>query len=393
MRHALIGLVLAVPFIASAATSLGDVFAELETQYGVPAGTLARIARAESGFNPSARNPGSSAVGLFQWLDTSWLHASRALYGQARPLDERTNPTVSAKVTAFTLAQAYTQLKGHIERLGIDATTGLYMSHFLGTSGAKKFFEGMIQDPNAGAAAFFPKAAASNRSIFFVSGRPRSFNEIVQLMARKLGTSTAVPVAGDFTDPRGVPLSRSSADIRPTDFVPLAQIPQTETERDYQTTYAPSGMTPFGAGSPGGGAGSPVSGNSLLGGNLPPPMPAVPLMQTPGFIQSSMLFASSVPDIIAPSSPAQAIISRIQVDSGTRAALRLRDDLRQATMPIPTPQREDSPTSLATQPAPMQTDSFGRDTRYEATSSETLQFIARAADTLRDMIARLMFTN
>ena len=391
MRYALVAFLLAVPFMVSAATSLSDVFSELETQYGIPAGTLARIARAESGFNPSARNPGSSAVGLFQWLDTSWLHASRALYGQARPLNERTNPTVSAKVTAFTLAQAYTQLKGHIERLGIDATTGLYMTHFLGTSGAKKFFEGMVQDPHAAAASFFPKAAASNRSIFFASGRPRSFNEIVQLMAQKLGTSTTVPISGDFTDPRGVPLSRSSADIRPSDFVPLSQIPQTESERDYQTTYAPSGSTPFGAGLPGSGASAPSGANSLLGGNLPPPMPTTPLAQTPGFIQTSMLFASSVPDIITPNSPAQAIISRIQVESGTRAALRLRDDLAETAAPVPMGASEERP-AVYDGPRPQES-SFGRDTRYEVVPSETLQFIARAADTLRDMIAWFMFRN
>lgn len=40
--------------------------------HGVPVSTMRRIAFCESRFNPRAKNPSSTASGLFQFLDTTW---------------------------------------------------------------------------------------------------------------------------------------------------------------------------------------------------------------------------------------------------------------------------------------------------------------------------------
>ena len=60
--------------------------------------------------------------------------------------------------------------------LGRDATgTDLYMAHFLGLGGAKKFLTTMQANPDASAAALFPAAARANRNVFYAAnGQPRS---------------------------------------------------------------------------------------------------------------------------------------------------------------------------------------------------------------------------
>lgn len=47
-----------------------------------PYGLMREIARCESGFNPNARNPTSSASGVFQWIRSSWIsYSARAGHG------------------------------------------------------------------------------------------------------------------------------------------------------------------------------------------------------------------------------------------------------------------------------------------------------------------------
>jgi len=41
-------------------------------EYGIDPDLFVGLARRESGLNPAARNPGSSAGGLFQFLDGTW---------------------------------------------------------------------------------------------------------------------------------------------------------------------------------------------------------------------------------------------------------------------------------------------------------------------------------
>lgn len=206
--------------VALAATALDqrilDKFAEQEKQYQLPSGILAKIAWVESKNNISARAQTSSATGLFQWLNNSWLSATKQLYGRPKEPGERTNPFISAEVTAFALAQTRAQVGGLIKQAGIDETVGLYMGHFLGPGGAKKFLQGMIANPGAPAVSGVgADQAAANRSIFYNGATPRSFSQVVNLFAEKLkspgvkefsnyqGTYADSSLAGRIMDTQG----------------------------------------------------------------------------------------------------------------------------------------------------------------------------------------------
>ena len=43
-------------------------------QYGIPPEKSLRIANCESSMNPLAKNPNSSAKGLYQFIDSTWEH-------------------------------------------------------------------------------------------------------------------------------------------------------------------------------------------------------------------------------------------------------------------------------------------------------------------------------
>jgi hypothetical protein len=227
----LASLLVAVPILVSAATSLNQVFSEIESQYGLPAGILAKIAHVESGGNPNARSRYSTATGLFQWLEKSWLHASYALYGRALNLTSRTDPVTSAKVTAFTLAQAKTRNGSLIQQAGVDMSLGLYMGHFLGQAGAARFFSAYIQNPNADAASIFPREANSNAAVF----GSRTLAQVLNFMANKLKVAgVSVNISGNFSDANGISMAYSNADVTPNDFFPKSFTPSPQA-----STFSP----------------------------------------------------------------------------------------------------------------------------------------------------------
>lgn len=54
----------------------------------------------ESGFDPDAGNPRSSAAGLWQWLRRDWRWYTGDVMGEVLPLSARFDPGVSSRVTA-----------------------------------------------------------------------------------------------------------------------------------------------------------------------------------------------------------------------------------------------------------------------------------------------------
>ena len=112
------------------------MFSAMEEKYGLPAGYLRRTAEIESGLNPNAKNPRSSAKGLFQFIDST----ARA-YG-VDPLDPE-SATIGAAELAADNAR-YLRRK-----LGREPTAGeLYLAHQQGAAGAAR----LLANPNAMAA-------------------------------------------------------------------------------------------------------------------------------------------------------------------------------------------------------------------------------------------------
>jgi hypothetical protein len=116
-----------------------ELFASTEQQYGLPEGYLERTARVESSFNPSAKNPNSSAGGLFQFID-----GTAKQYGLA----DRYDPAQATDAAARLARDNAAILK---RTLGRDPTAGeLYLAHQQGAGGAVK----LLSNPNVvGAAA------------------------------------------------------------------------------------------------------------------------------------------------------------------------------------------------------------------------------------------------
>ena len=170
---------------------------------GVDFGYLVNQARAESSFKPDAKASTSSATGLYQFIESTWLetlkqHGSKHGLGdfankiqtdfQGRHfvpndadkreiLNLRHNPDISSLMAAefASTNQAYLE-----QKIGRDITsTDLYFAHFLGAGGAAKFLSAMENDPNQSAASIMKAAAGSNKNVFYNSdGSAKSLNEV-----------------------------------------------------------------------------------------------------------------------------------------------------------------------------------------------------------------------
>ena len=179
---------------------------------GVDFDYLLGQAKLESGLNASARAGTSSATGLYQFIEQSWLAVVRqhgAEHGlgwaansiQRLPngrltvgdpatrraiLDLRGNPEAASLMAAEHASDNKAALEA---KLGRNATgTDLYMAHFLGLGGATRFLSAMQANPRATGAAMFPAAAQANRNVFYDrDGQPRSLSAIHQRFTDKLG--------------------------------------------------------------------------------------------------------------------------------------------------------------------------------------------------------------
>jgi hypothetical protein len=190
---------------------------------------LLATAKMESNFNPAASASSSSARGLFQFIDQTWLGTVKeagAQLGYGKYADAITkSPSGSYSVSdpaartavmnlrddpaaASSMAAVLTQsnsfkLTGKIGRRPTDGE--LYMAHFMGVGGAAKLISNAEDNPQASGARLFPNAAAANRSIFFEpSGRARSVSEVYSVLtsryagaANSPATRTAIASLGD----------------------------------------------------------------------------------------------------------------------------------------------------------------------------------------------------
>jgi len=112
---------------------------------------VSRIIGIESGGNPSARNPLSSATGAGQFIESTWLDTiSKArpdlVAGKSRQeiLDLRLDPAISREMT-----EAYAADNGSIlHHNGFPVTPGnAYLAHFAGPQGALKVLNAAPQTP------------------------------------------------------------------------------------------------------------------------------------------------------------------------------------------------------------------------------------------------------
>jgi hypothetical protein len=134
-----------------------------------PAGSYAANTFAkESGNNPNARNPNSTAGGLAQFTDGTWADlAQRHPELKLTPGGQYDPAQVQRAFPVFTQENA-----GILHGAGIEPTdANLRVAHLLGAQGATGFLTSMAQNPNAPAASMVgPAAVKANQSLFFGQG-------------------------------------------------------------------------------------------------------------------------------------------------------------------------------------------------------------------------------
>lgn len=186
---------------------------------GVDFDFLMKTARRESAMNPSARARTSSAAGLFQFIEQTWLstvkkHGARHGYGQYADLihqgsdgrwrvdgsarnvvlDLRFDPQAASAMAAELTASNAAYLRG---RTGREPGAGdLYAAHFLGPAGAARLMEAMSTRPASSAVSLFPEAAAANRSIFYRDGRHATVAEVHANLQKTAGQGAPASSAG-----------------------------------------------------------------------------------------------------------------------------------------------------------------------------------------------------
>lgn len=170
---------------------------------GVDFSFLMAQAAKESGFNPDAKAKTSSASGLYQFVEQTWLSVVRkhgAEYGlgdmaskikigedgvlkvadralRKEILDLRRDPEIAAAMAAEHAADNEERLDAKLDRE--VQPVDLYLAHFLGLKGALNFLRAMDADPDQSAAAIAPRAAAANKAVFYnADGTPRSLKQI-----------------------------------------------------------------------------------------------------------------------------------------------------------------------------------------------------------------------
>jgi hypothetical protein len=204
---------------------------------------LLKTAQRESALAPDAKAKTSSATGLFQFIEQTWLAMvkqegpKQGLASYAGAISESdggrltvADPAVREQIlqlrkdpqVAAVMAGALTQKnRGQLaSALGRQPHAGeLYMAHVLGARGASELIRTAGSEPTRIAARDFPEAAAANRGIFFdKTGKARSAQEVYGVLAASHASTqlgAAATQGGTATEPGGDPPAEIAAALAP----------------------------------------------------------------------------------------------------------------------------------------------------------------------------------
>ncbi len=183
-----------------------SIIAHAARQTGMDFQYMLAQAKIESALDPQAKATTSSATGLYQFTRDTWLrtldaHGDKHGLGWASAAisgGRITDPSLAGQIMALrNEPQASALMAGELAGDNRDQLLGvlgrepdgaeLYLGHFLGSGGARRFLTALSDSPEASAAAILPKAASANRPIFFEpSGAPRSVREVMDLIRSKV---------------------------------------------------------------------------------------------------------------------------------------------------------------------------------------------------------------
>ena len=179
---------------------------------GIPFELMMATAKLESGFQPGAQASTSSASGLFQFTQQTWLNAVKehgVEHGLApeaaaivdhggrlttsdpamrkRILDLRNDPSSAAALAGDYMRDMSNTLSAS---LGRPATPGeIYLAHFLGVGGARQMISAA---PNQAAASVIPAAAHANATMFYArNGSPYTVAQFMDNLQNRVRQAVA----------------------------------------------------------------------------------------------------------------------------------------------------------------------------------------------------------
>lgn len=175
---------------------------------------LLNTAMRESGLKPQAKSGASSASGLFQFVEQTWLGLVKqhgAQYGlgsyasaisqdcdghysvdshadRQAILALRNDPQVSSIMEGEYAKAARNSLQNS---LGRDVCSGeLYAAHFLGPASACRLIRMSESQPEASAPSEFPQAASANKTVFYhADGTAKSVREVYDWAMKQMNVS------------------------------------------------------------------------------------------------------------------------------------------------------------------------------------------------------------
>lgn len=193
---------------AAVVTALKNAAAATGSDFSYLLGTAMR----ESSLKTNAQSSTSSAGGLFQFVDQTWLGLVKnhgAKYGlgslaqainvtsdgryhadndadRGMILSLKKDPQISALMAGEYARSSQGAMEANLGRAVCGGE--LYAAHFLGADGACKLIRGSQATPNASAAQMFPDAANANREVFFhADGSAKSLREVYDWAMRQPG--------------------------------------------------------------------------------------------------------------------------------------------------------------------------------------------------------------
>ena len=156
---------------------------------------LVQQANAESSFNPVAKAKTSSASGLYQFIESTWMNMVEK-YGDKHGINTsgksrgdilalRNDPQTASIMAAEFAGENEKFLNAHWG--GKVGSTELYFAHFMGASGASAFLKERDTNPHQQAALLFPAAAKANRNVFYEksTGRMKTLDEVYAFFDKK----------------------------------------------------------------------------------------------------------------------------------------------------------------------------------------------------------------
>lgn len=178
---------------------------------------LLRTATRESSLDPAAKAPTSTATGLFQFIEQTWLGTLKdagpkfGLSGYSGEISEvrpgvydvpdpahkaeilalRSDPEIATMMAGELTRDNHQQLASRVGYPPSEAD--LYLAHVFGVDSAALLIEKSTTAPDTDASALFPDAARANQALFYdrETGRPLGVaavrQKITDLFSRQIG--------------------------------------------------------------------------------------------------------------------------------------------------------------------------------------------------------------